>query len=148
VVDYKALTGLSLLRVPHFHARCVASLKVIHLDTMSVSMTKCFLVSQQNTRKQTNVGKSLELRIVRLIYQVEQITHRAITKNKWDQVIVTIHASKLKMNTRTKYIRTRTQCIKKGKDIRVHRSPRLLLELERMLDSTPDRASPALLQLN
>jgi hypothetical protein len=28
--------------------------------------------------------------------------------------------------------------IKKGKDIRAHRSPRLLLELERMLDLTLD----------
>jgi hypothetical protein len=45
VVDYKALTGLSLLWVPHFFARCGASLKVIHLDTTSVSITKCFLVS-------------------------------------------------------------------------------------------------------
>jgi hypothetical protein len=45
VVDYKALTGLSLQWVPHLHARHEASLKVIHLDTMSVSITKCFLVS-------------------------------------------------------------------------------------------------------
>jgi hypothetical protein len=55
-------------------------------------------------RKHTNVGKSLELRIARVIYQIRQITHRAITKNKQDQVIVTMHASKLKMNTRTKHI--------------------------------------------
>jgi hypothetical protein len=46
VVDYKALTGLSLLQVPHFHARRVALLKVIHPDTMSTSITKCFLVSR------------------------------------------------------------------------------------------------------
>jgi hypothetical protein len=62
-------------------------------------------------RKHTNVSKSLELRIVRVIYEVRQITHRAITKNKWDQVIVTMQASKLKMNTRTKYIRIRTQSL-------------------------------------
>jgi hypothetical protein len=62
-------------------------------------------------RKHTNVSKSLELRIVRVIYRVGQITHNAITKNKWDQVIVTIHASKLKMNTRTKHIKTRTQSL-------------------------------------
>jgi hypothetical protein len=62
-------------------------------------------------RKHTNVDKSLELRIVRVIYRVRQITHRAITKNKRDQVIVTMHASKLKMNTRTKHIRTRTQSL-------------------------------------
>jgi hypothetical protein len=62
-------------------------------------------------RKHTNIGKSLELRIARVIYRVEQITHRAITKNKRDQVIVTMYASKLKMNTRTKYIRTRTQSL-------------------------------------
>jgi hypothetical protein len=55
-------------------------------------------------RKHTNIGKSLELRIARVIYQVGQITHRAITKNKPNQVIVTMHASKLKMNTRTKHI--------------------------------------------
>jgi hypothetical protein len=47
-------------------------------------------------RKYTNVGKSLDLRGVRIIYQVGQITHRAITTNKRDQVIVTMHASKLK----------------------------------------------------
>jgi hypothetical protein len=45
-----------------------------------------------------------------------------------------------------------SKSIKKDKDTRVHRSPRLLLELERRLDSTrlltPDRASPALLLLN
>jgi hypothetical protein len=62
-------------------------------------------------RKDTNVNKSLELRIVRVIYRVRQITHGAITKNKQDQVIVTIYASKLKMNTRTKHIRTRTQSL-------------------------------------
>jgi hypothetical protein len=47
-------------------------------------------------RKHTNVGKPLELRGVRVIYQVEQITHRTITTNKRDQVIATMHASKLK----------------------------------------------------
>jgi hypothetical protein len=76
---------------------------------MSMSITKCFLVSRGNTRKHTNVGKSLELRVARVIYRVRQITHRAITKNKRDQVIVTMHTSKLKMNTRTKHIRIRTQ---------------------------------------
>jgi hypothetical protein len=81
-------------------------LKVIHPDTTSASTTKCFFVSRRNMRKDTNIGKSLELRIARLIYRVRQITHRAITKNKWDQVTVTMHASKLKMNTRTKHIRT------------------------------------------
>jgi hypothetical protein len=35
---------------------------------------------------------------------VLQITHEAITKNKRNQVIVTMHASNLKMNTRTKYM--------------------------------------------
>jgi hypothetical protein len=99
------------LRVPHFRARREASLKVIHPDTTSASITKCFLVSQRNTRKHTNVDKSLELRIARVIYQVRQIIHRAITKNKWDQVIVTMHASKLKMNVRTKHIRSRTQSL-------------------------------------
>jgi hypothetical protein len=57
------------------------------------------------------VGKSLELRIARVIYRVEQITHIVVTKNKRDQVIVTMHASKLNMNTRTKNIRTRTQSL-------------------------------------
>jgi hypothetical protein len=110
-VDYKALIGLSLLWVPHFHARRGASLKVIHPDTTSASITKCFLISRQNTRKHTNVGKAIELRIERVIYRVGQITHRSIAKNKWDQVIVTIHASKLKINTRRKHIRTRTQSL-------------------------------------
>jgi hypothetical protein len=59
VVNYKTLTGLSLLRVPHFRARYGASLKVVHLYTMSTSITKCFLVSRQNTWKHTNVSKSL-----------------------------------------------------------------------------------------
>jgi hypothetical protein len=68
VVDYKALAGLSFLRVPHFCVRHGASLKVIHLDTIAVSITKCFLVSRRNTRKHTNVSKSLELRIARVIY--------------------------------------------------------------------------------
>jgi hypothetical protein len=111
MVDYKALTGLTHLRVSHFCAGREASLKEIHPDTTSMSMTKCFLVSRRNTRKHTNIGKSLELRIARVIYLVRKITHRAITKNKRDQVIVTMHASKLKMNTRTKQIRTRTQSL-------------------------------------
>jgi hypothetical protein len=45
MVDYKTLTGLSLLWVPHFHSRREASLKVIHPDTTSMSITKCFLIS-------------------------------------------------------------------------------------------------------
>jgi hypothetical protein len=61
VVDYKALTGLSLLRVPHFLARHGASLKDLNPNTTSVSKAKCFPVSRQNTRKHTNVGKALEL---------------------------------------------------------------------------------------
>jgi transposase-like protein len=48
-----------------------------------------------------------------VIYQVRQITHRAITKNKRDQVIVTMHASKLKMNARTKHLRIRTQSLQR-----------------------------------
>jgi hypothetical protein len=66
-----------------------------------MSRTKCFLVSRRNTREHTNVGKSLKLIIARVIYRIGQITHRAITKNKRNQVIVTMHASKLKINTRT-----------------------------------------------
>jgi hypothetical protein len=46
VVDYKALTGLSLMWVPHFRVRRGASLKVIYSNTLSVSITKCFLVSR------------------------------------------------------------------------------------------------------
>jgi hypothetical protein len=82
VVDYKTLIRLSILWVPHFRARHGALLKLIHPDITSVSITKCFLISRRNTRKHTNVGKSLELRIVKVIYRVGQITHRAITKNK------------------------------------------------------------------
>jgi hypothetical protein len=47
-------------------------------------------------RKHTNVGKQLEQCEARVIYRVGQITHRAIIINKMDQVIVTMHASKLK----------------------------------------------------
>jgi hypothetical protein len=83
--------------------------KVMHPNTMSTSITKCFLISRRNMRKHTNIGKSLELRIARVINWVEQMTHRTISMNKWDQVIVTMHTSKLKMNTRTNHIRTRTQ---------------------------------------
>jgi hypothetical protein len=61
--------------------------------------------------KNTNISKSLELRIVRVIYRVRHITHRVITKNKRDQVIVTTDASKLKMSTRTKHVRPRTQSL-------------------------------------
>jgi hypothetical protein len=46
VVDYKTLTGLSLLWVPHFYARRGASLKDLNSDTMFVSKAKWFLVSQ------------------------------------------------------------------------------------------------------
>jgi hypothetical protein len=44
VVDYKALIGLSLLWVPHFHARRGASHKDLNLDTTSMNKAKCFLV--------------------------------------------------------------------------------------------------------
>jgi hypothetical protein len=47
-------------------------------------------------RKHTNVGKPLELRGAKVIYRVGQISNRAITTNKSDQVIVTMYASKLK----------------------------------------------------
>jgi hypothetical protein len=46
--------------------------------------------------KHTNISKSLELRGARVIYLVGQTTHRAITTDKRCQVIVTMHASKLK----------------------------------------------------
>jgi hypothetical protein len=82
MVDYKALTRLSL--------------KDLNSHTTSMSKAKYFLVSRRNMRKHTNVVKPLELRRVRVIYRVGQITHRAITINKRDQVIVTMHASKLK----------------------------------------------------
>jgi hypothetical protein len=51
---------------------------------------------------------------------------------KRDQVIVTMHASKLKIRqdkNRT-YKNWDSKSIKKGKYIRAHRSPRLLLELK------------------
>jgi hypothetical protein len=47
-------------------------------------------------RKHTNVDKPLKLLGARVIYRVIQTTHKEITTNKRDQVIVTIHASKLK----------------------------------------------------
>jgi hypothetical protein len=96
LVDYKALIWLSLLRVPHFSARLGASLKDLNPDTTSTNKAKYFLVSQWNIMIHTNVGRELELWGARVTYRVEQITHRAITTNKRDQVIVTMHASKLK----------------------------------------------------
>jgi hypothetical protein len=45
-------------------------------------------------RKHINVSNPLELRVVRVTYRVGQIINRVIAKNKWDQVIVTMHASK------------------------------------------------------
>jgi hypothetical protein len=41
---------------------------------------------------------------VRVTYRVGQVTHKAITKNKHDHVIVAMYASKHKMNTRIKHI--------------------------------------------
>jgi hypothetical protein len=70
MVDYKALTALSLVWVPHFYARRGALLKAIHPDTTFMSITKCFLISRQNMRKHTNVDKSLKLKIARVIYRV------------------------------------------------------------------------------
>jgi hypothetical protein len=43
--NYKALTELSLLRVPHFLARRGVSLKDLHPDTTFTSKDKCFLVT-------------------------------------------------------------------------------------------------------
>jgi hypothetical protein len=96
VVDYKALTGLTLLQVPHFRARLEASLKDLNLDTTSTSKAKSFPVGRQNTRKHTNVSKALELHGAGVIYRVRQITYRAITTNKRYQVVVTMNISKLK----------------------------------------------------
>jgi hypothetical protein len=45
VVDYKALPGLSLLRVPQFDERHGASLTDLNPDTTSVSKAKYFPVS-------------------------------------------------------------------------------------------------------
>jgi hypothetical protein len=57
----------------------------------------------KNTRKHSNVSKALELEGARVIDRVRQITHKAITTNKRDQVIVTIHASKLKTKQNRTY---------------------------------------------
>jgi hypothetical protein len=57
----------------------------------------------------------LELRGARVIYRVRQITHIAITTNKRDQVIVTMHASKLKTKQELNSI-----SIKKGKDTKAY----------------------------
>jgi hypothetical protein len=67
-------------------------------------------------RKHTNIGKPLELRGVRVIYRVRQITHRAITRNKRDQVIVIVHASKLKTRQEQNIKNQDSKSIKKGKD--------------------------------
>jgi hypothetical protein len=81
-----------------------------------------------------NVGKALDLRGARVIYRVKQITHRAMTTNKRDQVIVTMLASKLQTKQEQTYKKYNSKSIKKGKDTRAHRSLRLLLELKRRLD--------------
>jgi hypothetical protein len=46
VVDYRALTGLLLLWVPHFCERHGASLKDLKPDTTSLSKAKCFPVNR------------------------------------------------------------------------------------------------------
>jgi hypothetical protein len=76
MVDYKALTGLSLLQILHFCASHGASLKDLNLDTTSMSKARCFSVSRGNRRKHTNIDKALELRGARVIYRVRKITHR------------------------------------------------------------------------
>jgi hypothetical protein len=53
-----------------------------------------------------------------------------------------------RQNKNRRYKNYNSKSIKNGNDTRAHRSPRLLPELERRLDSTHDRASPALLLLN
>jgi hypothetical protein len=58
-----------------------------------------------------------------------------------------MHLSSRQGKNRT-YKNQDSKSIKKGKDTRSHRSLRLLLELERRLDSTSDRTLPALLLLN
>jgi hypothetical protein len=45
VLDYTALAGLSLLRIPHFRARCGASLKDLSPDTTSTNKAKYFPVN-------------------------------------------------------------------------------------------------------
>jgi hypothetical protein len=53
-----------------------------------------------------------------------------------------------RQNKNTTYKNYNSKSIKKGKVTRAHRSPRLHPELERRLDSTPNRASLLLLLLN
>jgi hypothetical protein len=144
MVDYKALIELSLLWVPHFLARRRALLKDLNPNTTSVSKAKGFLVSRWNIRKHTNVCKPLELWGVRVIYWVEQITHRAITKQEGlsDSNYACIKAQD---KTRIKHIRTRTQSLQRKVKIQEltdlqdnFRSSRE--DSTRLL--TPDRASP------
>jgi hypothetical protein len=80
-------------------------------------------------RKHTNVGKPLMLRGARVIYRVRQITHKAIATNKRDQVIVTMHASKLKTKQEQNISDVGLKVSKKGKDRRAHRSLRQLSKL-------------------
>jgi hypothetical protein len=53
-----------------------------------------------------------------------------------------------RQNKNRTYKNYNSNSIKKGKDTRAHWSPRLLPELARTLNSTPDRASPTLLLNN
>jgi hypothetical protein len=46
VVGYKALIGLSLLRVPHFLVGHGASLKDLNPNTTSASKAKCFPIDR------------------------------------------------------------------------------------------------------
>jgi hypothetical protein len=51
VVDYKALTRLSLLWVAHFRARRGASLNDLNSNTTFTSKAKCFLINQETHQR-------------------------------------------------------------------------------------------------
>jgi hypothetical protein len=85
-----------LTRQENFIEKFSVALGFLSLPTPPRDPSVDFGAFSLNIVKHTNVGKTLELRRVRVIYQVRQITHRAITTNKRDQVIVTMHPSKLK----------------------------------------------------
>jgi hypothetical protein len=80
-------------------------------------MFPCWPIKYKET---PNVGKALNLRGSRVIYRVRQITHRAMTTNKRDQVIVTMLASKLQTKQEQTYKNYNSKSIKKGKDTRAH----------------------------
>jgi hypothetical protein len=88
------------------HSNPLEQVHIVYTSVTKLSLGERLILLHLLSATDENV-----IRIERVIYPVRQITHIAITKNKKDQVIVTMHTSKLNMNTRTNHIRTMTQTL-------------------------------------